>query len=154
MTPLLRAVFRLPVYVYHWRLGWLFGHRFLLLSHTGRRTGRYHETVLEVLEYRKAAREAVVMSGFGRNANWLRNIATSRRCEVTIGAHQFVAAHRFLEADEAVGVLSAYERHHRLLAPLIHLVLTRLLGWRYHGHDGERRRLVAQLPLIGFRPAS
>jgi len=154
MTSPLRTLFRLPVYVYRWRLGWLFGHRFLLLVHLGRRTGRRHETVLEVLEYRKAAREAVVMSGFGRNANWLRNISAGPRCEVAIGAERFVAAHRLLETDEAADVVRAYERRHRLLAPVTRLVLTRLLGWSYHGEAGERRRLVAQLPLIGFRPAS
>jgi deazaflavin-dependent oxidoreductase (nitroreductase family) len=154
MTSLLRTIFRLPVYVYRWRLGWLFGHRFLLLVHVGRRTGRRHETVLEVLEYRKAPREAVVMSGFGRNANWLRNISAGRCVQVAIGADRFTATHRVLETGEAASVVSAYEQRHRLLTPLIRLVLSRLLGWQYHGDDRERRRLVAQLPLIGFRPAS
>lgn len=32
-------LFRAPVYLYRWRLGWLFGNRLLLLTHTGRRTG-------------------------------------------------------------------------------------------------------------------
>jgi len=107
-----------------------------------------------VMNYRKAAREAVVMSGFGRNANWLRNIINEPHCEVAIGLDRFIAAHRLLNADEAVDVVSAYERHHRFLAPLIRLVLSRLLGWSYHGFDSERRRLVAQLPLVGFRPVS
>jgi hypothetical protein len=29
---------RAPVYLYRWDLGWLFGHRLLLLTHIGRRT--------------------------------------------------------------------------------------------------------------------
>lgn len=154
MTLLLRAFFHSPVYIYRWRLGWLFGHRFLLLVHVGRRTGRRHETVLEVMEYRKAAREAVVMSGFGGGANWLRNITAGRSAEVVIGRDRFVAAHRLLTTDEAADVVNAYERRHRFLAPLIRLVLTRLLGWPYHGFDSERRLLVGQLPLVCFRPAS
>ena len=52
---------------------WLLGNRFLLLIHIGRRTRRRRETVLEILEFRKEAPEMVVMSGFGHNANWLRN---------------------------------------------------------------------------------
>jgi hypothetical protein len=35
----LRALLSLPVHLYHARLGFLLGHRFLLLVHTGRRTG-------------------------------------------------------------------------------------------------------------------
>src|SRR5215469_3700219 len=35
----LRRLFRVPVYLYWWKCGWLLGHRFLLLNHTGRRTG-------------------------------------------------------------------------------------------------------------------
>jgi len=48
-NPLLRALLRAPVHVYHWRLGCLFGHRFLLLTHIGRRTGKRFQTVLEVM---------------------------------------------------------------------------------------------------------
>jgi hypothetical protein len=61
----LRHLLRAPVYLYRWRLGPLFGKRFLLLTHTGRRTGVRHQTVLEVMEYREEGPEAVVMSGFG-----------------------------------------------------------------------------------------
>lgn len=42
----------------------------------------------------------------------------------------------------------------RWLAPVVRLVLSRLLGWPCSGADGERRWLVAQLPLIAFRPMS
>jgi len=47
----LRALLHLPVHLYHARLGVLLGHRFLLLVHTGRKTGAARETVLEVLHY-------------------------------------------------------------------------------------------------------
>ncbi len=57
-------LFRIPVYLYRWRSGWLFRHRLLLLTHTGRRTGRRRQTVLEVVEYRKEGPEVVVVNGF------------------------------------------------------------------------------------------
>ena len=57
--------FRVPVYLYRWRLGWLFGHRLLLLAHFGRRSGLRRQTVLEVVEYRKQGPEVVVANGFG-----------------------------------------------------------------------------------------
>ncbi len=150
----LRWLFRAPVYLYHCRCGWLLGHRFLLLIHIGRRTGLAHETVLEVVEYRKERREAVVISGFGPTADWLRNIAATPTPEVVIGSHRFAATYRILNADEAVRVIESYERRHWLIAPIIRAVLSRLLGWRYASSAVDRRKVAAQLPLIAFRPAA
>ena len=53
---------------------------------------------------------------------------------------------------DAVEVLLRYERRNRVVAPLVRGVLSRLLGWRYTGTDGDRRRAVAQLPLVAFTP--
>ena len=146
----LRRLFRAPVNLYRWNWGWLLGHRFLLLIHVGRRTGLRRRTVLEVMEYRKEGPEAVVMSAFGRNADWLRNIEATPGPEVVIASQHFVAAHRFLEEEEAMRVITGYERRNWFIGPIIRAVLSRLLGWRYDGSESARRRLVAQLPLIAF----
>jgi hypothetical protein len=55
--------------LYRWRLGWLLGHRFLLVVHVGRRTGVRHETVLEVVSFDGVTSDAIVMSGWGRTAD-------------------------------------------------------------------------------------
>jgi deazaflavin-dependent oxidoreductase (nitroreductase family) len=150
----LRLLFRVPEFLYDWGYGWLLGHRFLLLIHVGRRTGRRHRTVLEVIEYREEGREAVVMSAFGPDANWLRNIETSPTEEVTIGAQRFAAVHRILGEEEAVNAVMGYQRRNQFIAPIIRFGLSRFVGWRYDGSEKDCRRLVAQLPLIGFRPRS
>ena len=148
----LRCVFQAPVYLYHWNGGWLLGHRFLLLTHIGHRSGRQRETVLEVLEYRADGPELIVMSGFGTGADWFRNIKAAPEPEIHIGRQHFVAVYRILPAHEAALVIKGYERRNRRLAPIVRAVLRRLLGWRYTGTDDDRRRLVAQLPIIAFRP--
>ena len=147
----LRHLLRAPVYLYRWHLGRLLGKRVLLLEHTGRHTGLRRQTFLEVMEYREEGPEAVVMSGFGRNSDWLCNIDTNPNEAVVIGARSFQASHRFLSEEEAVNVVSKYELRNRFMAPLVRWVLSRLLGWRYRGSDEDRRRLVGQLPLIAFR---
>jgi deazaflavin-dependent oxidoreductase (nitroreductase family) len=143
-----------PVYLYRWRLGWLLGRRFLLLTHTGRRTGLRRQTVLEVMDYRKEGPEAVVMSGFGRDADWFRNIEATSPAEVDIGTQHFNAAHRILSIAEAAEVLRLYEQRNRIMTPIVRKVLSRLLGWRYTGSDEERTRVVEQLPLVAFRQQS
>jgi deazaflavin-dependent oxidoreductase (nitroreductase family) len=153
LSPFWRRAFRLPAWLYHWGCGSLLGHRFMLLIQRGRRSGQRRETVLEVLEYRPAGPEIVVMSGFSRHPSWLKNIE-ARPGEVMIGGDHFVAAHRILDAEEAAGVLSRYESRNRLIAPIIRLGLGWLLGSRYSGSDSDRRQLVAKLPLIEFRRQS
>jgi len=149
---ILLYIFRSPVYLYRWHLGGLLGHRFLLLSHTGRRSGLRRQTVLEVIRYQPRVPEAVVMSGFGSKSDWLQNIEANGDEEICIASKHFKACHRFLSESEAEDALQAYESRNRLLAPVVRRVLSSLLGWAYTGSSEERRRVITQLPLIEFRP--
>ena len=145
-------LFRGPVYLYHWHLGWLFGHRALLLTHVGRKTGLHRQTVLEVVEYRTPGPEVIVVNGFGRDSDWVRNIESKGGEEITVGLQHFRASHRFLEENEAVQVIRGYEHRNRFIAPVVRRGLSWILGWNYEASDADRRRLVEQLPLIAFRP--
>ena len=152
MNPVLRRLLRTPIWLYRCHCGRLLGHRFLLLTHIGRRTRLPRRTVLEVMVWHPESREAIVMSGFGRNADWLRNIQAHPGPTVQIGSSHFIADHRILGTEEAIAIVANYERRHHLAAALIRLVLRRLLGWRYRGTDADHARLAEQLPLIAFRP--
>ena len=144
-------VFRVPVYLYRWHLGWLLGKRLLLLIHTGQRSGLRRQTVLEVVEYRKDGPEVVVANGFGPNSDWLRNIQAKSDEEVTIGRQHFAASHRFLDEEEAVAAIRGYELRNRLIAPIVRAGFSWLVGWKYRSTDTDRRRLVRQIPLLAFR---
>ena len=150
--PVLARLFRGPVYLYRWHLGWLLGHRVMLLNHIGRRTGLWRHTVLEIVEYRKDGPEVVVVNGFGRDCDWVRNIEARGGEEVVVGGQRFPASHRFLQEEEAAAVMRAYEQRNRWIAPIVRAGLSWLLGWKYRGSEADRRRLVRQLPLIAFRP--
>jgi deazaflavin-dependent oxidoreductase (nitroreductase family) len=148
----MRRVLRLPILLYRLKLGWLLGHRFLLLSHVGRRTGLARRTVLEVLRFDPDSSTAVVMAGFGRRSDWYLNLQRRPALEVVIGRRAFRPAHRQLTRDEVVAVMADYERRNRLAAPVVRAVLSRLLGWRYDGSDAARRRLASERPLVALWP--
>lgn len=148
----LRAILHLPVHLYRARLGVLLGHRFLLLVHRGRRSGRRYETVLEVVRYDPVTEESVVVAGWGRRTAWFHNVEAGGAVAVLTGGRRYAPAYRLLDADEATAVVAEYERRNRFIAPVVRAVLSWLVGWRYHGTEAARRRLVAQLPLLAFRP--
>ena len=92
----LRLAFRLPVYLYRLNLGWLLGHRMLLLIHRGRRSGLLRETVLEAILYYPATKESVVLSAWREKADWYRNIKVTPALEVRTGGERYVPEQRFL----------------------------------------------------------
>lgn len=147
-------MFRAPIHLYRWGLGWLFGKRLLLLTHTGRRTGLRRQTLLEVVEYRDNGPEAIVANGFGPECDWVRNIEAKPGEEVTVGSRHFVAVHRRLCEEEAMKVIRDYEHRNRFIASIVRAGFSWLLGWKYHGDPDDRRRLVQQIPLLAFRPAA
>jgi deazaflavin-dependent oxidoreductase (nitroreductase family) len=147
-----RLLLHSPAHLYDWHLGWLLNGRFLRLTHLGRRSGRRYQTVLEVVGSDRGTGEIMVMSGFGRSADWFRNLQAATAVEIAIGRRRFRPQHRILDETEAAGVLADYERRNRLIAPIVRLALGWLVGWRYDGSDAARTRLLRQLPMVAFQP--
>jgi deazaflavin-dependent oxidoreductase (nitroreductase family) len=150
LGPISKRILRAPVGLYEIGAGRLLGHRFLLLTHRGRRSGRIYRTTLEVLFWEPAKREAIVMSGFGPRADWYLNSLSGGALEVQIAGLRLHPEVRTLRIEEAVRVLADYERRSRLVSPIVRLVLSRLAGFEYDGSEGARRRLASALPLIAF----
>jgi deazaflavin-dependent oxidoreductase (nitroreductase family) len=143
----LRAMFHAPILLYRLRLGWLFGHRFLLLTHRGRRSGRAYRTVLEVIAYDPRRRESVVVAGFGAQSDWYRNIEAASALEVMTGRLRYVPVQRFLSVEEGASAFAYYESRNGKLATA---GLSRLFG--YDGTPEGRLALAQRLPMVAFRP--
>ncbi len=149
--PLVRRLLQAPSALYRHGLGWLLGRRFMMLTHIGRRSGRVYRTVLEVVSCDKPCSEVVVVAGFGRSADWYRNVQANPLVEVAIGRDRFRAVGRQLDEDESVAKLADYERRNWWIAPVVRWMLSWLVGWRYDGSEPARRKLSQQLPLVAFR---
>jgi len=150
--PILGRALRLPVHLYDIGAGRLLGHRFLLLTHRGRRSGRLYRTMLEVVGWDAERCEATVMSGFGAKANWRLNVLAGGAVEVRIAGLRFAPEVRSPGREEAARAVADYERRSRAAAPIVRAVLSRLAGFRYDGSAEARDRLVEELPLVAFSP--
>jgi deazaflavin-dependent oxidoreductase (nitroreductase family) len=141
-------VFRLPIGLYERGWGWVLGHVFLRLVHVGRRTGRRHSMVAMVLSYDPATSRVVICSGWGPDADWVRNLRAGPATRVDIGRTVFAPSHRFLTEDEACAVVERFRAQHLFRVRFI----SRVLGWDLRS-DEAIRRFVAARPFVELRPA-
>ena len=75
--------------LYRWRLGWLFGHRFALLTHEGRRSGKTYRTALWVYRYQPGTGQ---VRGEQAGHKPLRVAAAAQRVGVEVLGRCLVAA--------------------------------------------------------------
>jgi deazaflavin-dependent oxidoreductase (nitroreductase family) len=144
-----RWLLRLPIWLYRLRLGWLLGDHFLLLTHTGRRSGRRYQTVLEVVWHDRADDTYVVPSGWGERSDWLRNLEQAPVTTITVGARRRIVRAERLPIAEAEHFLRDYARRH----PFRFRELARLLaGLRADDPAATAARLARRVPLVALRP--
>lgn len=138
--------FRLPILLYRLNLGWLLGHRVLLVTHRGRRTGQIRQTALEVVRYDAESREAIVVSAWGERADWYRNLQANPAVEVAIGWERYQPTQRFLTTDEIEAELTAYQRRH----PLLTRAFGAWLGFPIDGTVEALRRFAESVRMVAF----
>ena len=143
-------MFRLPLLAYRRGWGGLLGHTFLLLVHSGRKTGKPYAAVAMVLGYDPRTYEAVICSGWGPDADWVRNIRAGPALRVQIGRESFTPVQRFLSEEESFAVAAGFRRRHPGRARLIALIL----GWGDLRSDTAMRDFVRARPFVSLRPAA
>ncbi len=123
-----RLLMRAPIWIYKARAGALFGSRILMLEHIGRKSGARRYAVLEVADHPDPD-TYVVASGFGRKAQWFRNIEANPRVRVYAGSHAPAAATaRVLDQQEADRTLAVYRSRHTRAWDQLKPVLDETLG--------------------------
>ena len=152
--PVLRIALKAPNFLYRCNVGWLLGHRFVQIEHTGRRSGAHYDTVVEVLSWDRGSGEVIIMSGWGPTADWYRNIRAGTPTAITFARHSRPVIHRDLREDEAIEVLRKYEERNRWMRPVVRRVLGRLSGKPYDGSEESRRAVILALPLIALMPVA
>ncbi|HTP01165.1 MAG TPA: nitroreductase family deazaflavin-dependent oxidoreductase [Anaerolineales bacterium] len=144
---MLRASLRLPIWLYRLRLGWLLGSRFLLLHHTGRKSRKMHETVIEVVRHDRKAKIYYAVSGWGNRADWYQNVRADPDVLIQVGKGKFQARAVFLPLNESIRILDAYAREH----PFAFRELTSLfLGQRLQAVPASAQSLAEKMPMVAF----
>ena len=143
----LRFGLHLPTWLYRLHLGGLLGHRFLMLLHTGRVTGRTHRTVVEVVSH-EGSLTFYVVSGWGRKADWYRNIHQQPEVRIRVGSRSMQARAQDVATQKAVGIMQEYTNRY----PLAFKELTQFfLGEEMSPGPETARRVVEMMPMVAFQ---
>ena len=145
----LRFGLRLPIWLYRAHLGWMLGSRFLMLTHTGRKSGLPRQTVVEVVGHDKATDTYYVASGWGEKSNWYQNIRKTPQVTIQVGARKFQSKAEFIPLNKAIEVVNNYAREH----PIAFNELSGIfLGERMKPGSDAPQRLAKKMPMVAFHP--
>ena len=111
-----RLFFRIPLYLYNLRiLGWerIIGAQFIKITTKGRRTGKSHSVLVDVLEHDLEKDVYYVSSAYGAGADWVKNIKVNPVFNVQIGRRRFKAKSEQVSGQNGSKLLFRYIDEHR-----------------------------------------
>lgn len=148
VTGLKKFFFRAPLFLYRIGLGGLLGQRFLLLNHTGRKSGKPRQSVLEVVNHNKATRTYYIASGFGKKSDWYLNILAQPKVDIQVGWRKLAVTAVHLSPEASGQAMVDYARRY----PTAAKNLGKLIG--YDVSTEEDYRVVGRdtIPFIALEP--
>ena len=139
---LTRWLFRLPIWLYKFGLGWILGQRFILIHHIGRKTGINRQAVVEVIKHEFETDIYYVVSGYGARANWYRNLLHQPEIVVQVGGKKLDARAIPLSPAEGGAIMVDYAQRHPALARRLMAVL----GYEVNGTDEDYYTIGLRCP--------
>jgi deazaflavin-dependent oxidoreductase (nitroreductase family) len=143
----LRFGLRLPILLYRINLGWLLGDRFLMLTHTGRKSGLPRHTVIEVVSHDKKSDTYYVVSGWGEKSDWYRNIQKTPQVTVQSGGRKFQTTSEFIPVEKAIDIVNTYASEHPIAFNELSVVF---FGERMKTVSDAPRRIAEKMPMVAF----
>lgn len=148
---ILRTLLRLPIFLYRVNLGFLLGDRFLMLTHTGRKSGLPRQAVIEVVNHDKDSGVYYVAAAWREKSDWYLNVLKNPKVKVQVGKRRFEAEAVPMSREEAEGVLWVYAQRHPIALRELTVVI---LGERLPATRETCRRVAGSVPLIALVPAA
>ena len=140
-------IFKLPVFLYRLRLGWVLGRRFMLLTHVGRSSGKVRRTILAVLRFDEQTKQIYAVSAW-KGSDWYYNIQSAPALQVETGFVRYVPAQRALSPEEITTAFIEYRERH----PIFSRMVCRIPGWKWDATYEEFLELARTLRGVAFVP--
>ncbi len=132
-TGIERLLWRAPIWLYRLKLGGLVKNRMLLLHHTGRVSGKPRQNMLEIVKRDEENDIHYIASGFGKRADWYRNVVNTPAVTITVGWEEKKVTAVPLPADESSAMMVEYAHRN----PRAAKTLTKICGLTLDGTDED-----------------
>lgn len=147
-----RAAFRIPVLLHRAGIRGLervLGIDWLVLTTTGRRSGRPHVVMLDAVGHDPARDTFYVQPADGRRADWVRNVAATPGVLAEVRGRRFEARVEDVTGPEGAEIVLHFIRSH----PLYARVIVWFVGYveRVDIPDEELRAALATTPVFAVR---
>lgn len=109
--PFFKWFFKLPILQYRLGMGWLIGKYFLLLTTSGRKSGRPRYTPLEYIHDQENDRYRVA-AGWGGKTDWYRNLLKNPNVSVQVGGRKFDAIAETVSDEEVAKYMMLVSGRH------------------------------------------
>jgi deazaflavin-dependent oxidoreductase (nitroreductase family) len=120
-----------------------------MLTHIGRKSGQPRQSVLEVVGHEEATGSYIIASGWGEQADWLRNIQKNPNVLVDVRGRRFEATAERLSQELATNQARDYARRH---PSAFRALAGRMIGRPLTGTDVDYRALAEAVPFVALRP--
>ena len=140
-------IFKLPIFLYQLKLGWLLGTRFMQITHVGRHSGKVRRTILAVLRFDEKSKEILAVSAW-KGSDWYYNIQSLPALQVESGFVHYVPEQRTLSPEEITTAFIEYRRQH----PIFSRMICRIPGWKWDSSYEEFLELARTLRGVAFTP--
>lgn len=151
-NPLLKLFFKFPLLLHKIGLGgWekLIGAEWMLLSTTGRKTGRRRDSMVDVMDYDAESDTYYIEAAYGSRADWFKNIQANPVFDAQVGRRKFKATAEELSGKDTGEALVRFFRR----KPAYTRSVMAMVGMKFKDED-ELRKLGENLTLLAVKPLS
>ena len=142
------VLFRAPIWLYKYNLGWLMTGRMLQLTHTGRVSGEPRHVVLEVVKHDPSTDIYYIAAAWGEQSDWVKNIQANPKVNVKVGRRNLDMIAELLSPEESEAVILDYSQKHESTM----MNLAKFMGYKLDGSEQDFRELGRMLMMFALKP--
>ena len=147
---LLKFFFKVPVWLHKMGFGgWerLVGAQWMLITTTGRKTGKRRDAMVDVMDYDKATDTYYIEAAYGARADWYKNIQSNPIFEAQVGRRKFKARAGAISSEGASEMLVKFYRD----KPAYTRSVMTMAGMKFKDED-DLRIIGKNLTLLAVKP--
>jgi len=119
----------------------------MLLTTIGRKTGKPHRVVVDIVKHDENNDVYFVNAAWGLKSDWFRNLRANPNVQVQVGRRKFNAKATVLPSKEAGDILIEFISRHPNYVPL----MMRVIDIETTFNEEEIRSLASEMPIVAIR---